>query len=66
MVTDVRMPRMDGWTLAEQARELRPDLPVVYITGYSDELRPVQGATVLAKPFRPANLLAAAGRLLAA
>jgi CheY-like chemotaxis protein len=53
LVTDVRMPNMDGWTLAERVRELRPGLPVLYITGHSDvSARPVAGSLVLAKPFR--------------
>src|SRR3712207_1744297 len=63
IVTDVRMPRLDGWTLAERARDLRPDLPVLYVTGYTDvEARPVPGAEVLGKPFRPTQLVAAAAR----
>ena len=66
MVTDIRMPRLDGWTLAERAREVRPQLPVVYVTGFTDVLaRPVPGAEVLGKPFRPADLVAAAERLIA-
>lgn len=30
------MPAMDGVELARRARELRPDLPVVFMSGYSD------------------------------
>lgn len=65
VVTDIRMPHMDGWTLAERARELRPSLPVLYVTGYSDVAsRPVPGAEVLAKPFMPSQLVAAVERAL--
>jgi CheY-like chemotaxis protein len=57
LVTDVRMPRMDGWTLAERARALHPGLPVLYVTGYSDvTARPVAGGQVVSKPFRPGAL----------
>lgn len=67
LVTDIRMPHLDGWTLAEQARALRPDLPVLYVTGWSDvEPRPVAGGEVLGKPFRTAELVPAAARLLQA
>jgi CheY-like chemotaxis protein len=56
-VTDVRMPRMDGWTLAERARLLHPGMPVLYVTGYSDvTARPVPGGQVVSKPFRPGAL----------
>lgn len=35
IVTDVRMPRMDGVTLANRLRSAHPDLPVVIVTGYA-------------------------------
>lgn len=34
-VTDVEMPGMNGWQLAEAARQLRPGLKVLFVTGYS-------------------------------
>lgn len=65
LVTDIRMPGLDGWTLAERARDLQPDLPILYVTGWSDEApRPVAGGAVLGKPFRTAELVPAATRLL--
>ena len=52
LITDIFMPDMDGWTFAEQVRANHPDLPVIYITGYSSEAdRPVNRARVLRKPF---------------
>lgn len=70
LVTDVRMPNLDGWTLAERVRDLHPHLPVLYVTGHSDvSARPVPGAEIIAKPFRPmiisekvADLMTRAGR----
>lgn len=38
LVTDVRMPRMDGCQLAAALRQRDPDLRVLYLTGYSDAL----------------------------
>ena len=35
LITDIRMPGPDGWSLARHARALRPDMPVIYTTGDS-------------------------------
>jgi CheY-like chemotaxis protein len=40
VITDIRMPGIDGWELARRATELRADLKVLYITGYPGEQRP--------------------------
>ena len=58
VISDYMMPRMNGAELARRLGELRPDLPVLIITGYAGselELRLPQ----LAKPFRQADLAAA-------
>lgn len=34
LITDLKMPNMDGLTLVEKARNQKPNLPVVVITGY--------------------------------
>jgi CheY-like chemotaxis protein len=54
MITDIRMPGpMDGLALAKRARELRPGIPVVYLSGYSDDGdAPVEGAQFVRKPYR--------------
>jgi Response regulator containing CheY-like receiver domain and AraC-type DNA-binding domain len=36
LLTDVRMPRLDGIALAKAARELRPDIRIVVLSGYDD------------------------------
>ena len=57
LVTDQRMPRMTGVDLIRRARFMRPDLPAVLITGYTDALDPDANCLpVLAKPFRAAEL----------
>jgi two-component system cell cycle sensor histidine kinase/response regulator CckA len=56
LVTDVVMPGMNGRQLSNMLREERPDLPVLYISGYTDEamisrgLLP-PGTAFLQKPF---------------
>ncbi len=57
LVTDQRMPCMTGIDLIRRARFLRPDLPAVLITGYTDAIDPdATSLPVLAKPFRAAEL----------
>lgn len=54
VVSDVMMPQMDGPTMMREARQIRPDLRVVFISGYAenaldDEL--LDGSEFLPKPF---------------
>ena len=61
LFTDIRMPgEIDGWRLAEEARQLIPALKVVYATGLNDdaELERPEGR-MLAKPYRKDDLLSA-------
>lgn len=53
LVVDFAMPGMNGATVARLAQKIRPDLPIVLITGYSDTaaLDGVAHASVLTKPF---------------
>lgn len=62
LLTDVVMPRLDGRELANQMVSLRPDLKVLYMSGYSDDVilhRGVQtqGAILVQKPFTKRTLL---------
>ncbi|MDZ4722908.1 MAG: response regulator [candidate division Zixibacteria bacterium] len=34
VLTDIKMPEMDGLTLAQKAKALHPELPVVLMTGF--------------------------------
>ena len=65
LFTDIRLQEgMDGWQLAEEARRLRPDLPVIYTTGYTvEQPRLVPGSLFLHKPYRPSAVIDAAARL---
>ena len=54
LITDIRMPGIDGWELARRAREMRADIKVIYITGYPGEQPPddVPRGPLLRKPWR--------------
>lgn len=55
LMTDVRMPGTDGWKLADRVRELRPGVPVIYMTGDSEvewQAKGVANSNVLTKPFK--------------
>ena len=68
LITDIRLgPGPDGWELARRARELKPDLPVLYATADSAHDWPVQGvpkSLVIQKPYAPAQALTAISTLL--
>jgi CheY-like chemotaxis protein len=63
LFTDIRMPgQIDGWQLAEEARELIPTLKIIFATGLNDDSgwrRPED--RLLAKPYRKDDLLKALG-----
>jgi CheY-like chemotaxis protein len=66
LLTDINLPGgMDGTALAWRARELQPDLAVIYASAHAASLKQetrVPGSVVLPKPYEPSVL----GRLLAA
>lgn len=69
VVTDLRMPGMDGRALVERLAALDPDLPVVMMTGHGDIAEAVdamkRGAyDFLAKPFAPERLIESLRRAL--
>jgi len=61
LMTDVSMPWMDGIELAAKMKALRPDIRVLFTSGYTaaaliDQGVPSEGLNFLAKPFQPINL----------
>lgn len=70
LITDVVMPEMSGVELMQRVRSTSPDLRVLLMTGYSEEVVDHLQAherpdVVLAKPFRGEDLIAAVRGLLA-
>jgi CheY-like chemotaxis protein len=65
MITDFAMPGMNGAQLAEEARRLRPDMPILLATGYAEMPK---GSTIdlprLGKPYSQHDLAREIGRLL--
>jgi PAS domain S-box-containing protein len=71
VITDVVMPGLRGWEAAEQIRTTRPDIKVLYISGYNDDLvvnRHLIGehADFLQKPFTPDALVRKVREVLSA
>ena len=68
LVTDVNLgSEPDGWAVARSARECDPALPVVYVSGESQEAWAVQGvpnSVMIAKPFVPTQVVVALSMLL--
>jgi CheY-like chemotaxis protein len=68
-VLDIAMPRIDGWAALAAIRSMRPDLPVILASGYSeaDALRGQpcqQGLVYLHKPYTMADLCKVVGKAL--
>ena len=71
LIADLKMPGMDGLTLIRQAKQMKADLPVIIITGFSTESSAIEAVNLgvagyLTKPFRVPQVLAAASKALGA
>jgi DNA-binding response OmpR family regulator len=68
VITDIRLGKgPNGWDVARRARELVPDMPVVYITGDSIHewsSRGVPESAVIAKPFKAMQVSTAVSTLI--
>jgi len=64
LISDVVMPMMDGPTMVREARLTRPDLPILFMSGYAEEqLRKsisIENVSFLPKPFSVQQLAQAA------
>jgi PAS domain S-box-containing protein len=63
LVTDVVMPKMNGFRLAQQLTESRPDVKTIFVSGYASNIieeksAAVESARFLQKPFLDRDLLA--------
>jgi len=68
LVTDINLQaELSGWDVAKRARELSPEIPVVYMTGDSANQwssHGVPNSVLLQKPFAPAQVVTAISQLL--
>jgi len=71
LITDLQMPDMHGVELAKEVRSVRQDIPIIFITGYSDaemkDFKDQSSSTtiVLEKPFKLKEFKAAISSFLA-
>ena len=69
LITDLKMPGVDGLAVIREARRLKADIPVIIITGFSTESSAIEAVNLgvsgyLTKPFRVPRVLAAAAKAL--
>ena len=69
LVTDVVMPHMLGKEVAEKMRLIKPEVEVIFMSGYARGVLTSQGrldanVALVEKPFSEADLLATAGQVL--
>jgi excisionase family DNA binding protein len=69
LITDLRMPGVDGLTVIREARRFKSDIPVIIVTGYSTEASAIEAINLgvqgyLTKPFRVPRVLAVAAKAL--
>src|SRR5688572_29914043 len=69
LITDLKMPGMDGLSVIRETRRHLPDLPIIIITAYSTEASAIEAINLgvsgyLTKPFRMERVLAVAARAL--
>ena len=62
LLSDVIMPGITGVPLIEQIKSLRPDIRILFMSGYTDDALGRQGVlasgvSYIQKPFMPADLL---------
>lgn len=61
VITDLIMPRMDGFELKRQLSAMKPDLKILFMSGYADlaaeqNADALSGCSLLEKPFLPGEL----------
>jgi two-component system capsular synthesis sensor histidine kinase RcsC len=72
VITNLGMPSMNGWEVADRLRSRDPKVPLIFITGWGMQeedqarCRGLGVAALLFKPVRPAELHAAVAEVLAA
>ena len=60
LFTDIRLPGMNGWQLAELIRGRYAEVPVIYASGYAERVTPLPRSKFLHKPYMPSQVFKAA------
>ena len=63
LFTDIRLPGMDGWSLASHVRALKPDAPVIYASGNAERQELLPRSEFIQKPYRTEQIFAVAAGL---
>jgi len=71
LIADLKMPGMDGLSMIRQVKQIRSRMPIIIITGFSSESSAIEAVNLgvtgyLTKPFRVAQVLAAAAKAMGA
>ena len=71
LLTDIGLPGLDGRQLADAARLARPDLKILFMTGYAQKATiadglPAAGMGLITKPFGLDALARRVGEMMAA
>jgi excisionase family DNA binding protein len=69
LITDLKMPGMDGLAVVREARRYKSDMPIIIITGFSTESSAIEALNLgvsgyLTKPFRVPQVLSKAAKAL--
>ena len=69
LITDLKMPGLDGLAVIKEARRFKADMPIIIITGHSSETSAIEAINLgvlgyLTKPFRIPRILAVAAKAL--
>lgn len=69
VITDLRMPEMDGMELLRELKKLKPSMPVIMLTAYASDETALEAKklgvfTYISKPFNVAGLLGIVKRAL--
>jgi CheY-like chemotaxis protein len=64
VVTDIRMPKMDGLAMASALREAQPSIRIVFVSGYPVDVSALgPNSCMLSKPFLRSDLMNAVHQL---
>jgi CheY-like chemotaxis protein len=63
LFTDIRLPGMDGWSLATRVRAQHADAPVIYASGNAERQKLLPRSEFIEKPYRPEQIFRVAAEL---